>query len=284
MLSKQLSFAATLGILVTMPSPAFANFLGLDIGSEVEFVSHDNDRLTLDNREGTGNLLYPIWVGPEEGGMVSNIQVPPGGFLQKLSTKDKYGRWKLTAIDGDPVGIFEGPIDRGSGKFEITTEGIPELFNSSSIEISFVKGFGKVGVTLPGNQLEGPDGNNTVMEYTTSWCSFDPIGEMIDNNGIAQPISLGCFNLDSSGRPSEFFYDLDVSTGIASGTFTIQENFVSRGIILPGTVTKDFTIQQVPEPQPLTILGSVAALGFGAYAERKRKPSKSSEKDNTKDS
>ena len=39
-----------------------------------------------------------------------------------------------------------------------------------------------------------------------------------------------------------------------------------------------------PVPEPLTILGSVAALGFGAYAERKRKPSKSSEKDNTKDS
>ena len=37
-------------------------------------------------------------------------------------------------------------------------------------------------------------------------------------------------------------------------------------------------------PEPLTILGSVAALGFGAYAERKRKPSNSSEKDNTKDS
>jgi hypothetical protein len=37
-------------------------------------------------------------------------------------------------------------------------------------------------------------------------------------------------------------------------------------------------------PEPLTILGSLAAIGFGAYAERKRKPSNSSEKDNTKDS
>ena len=37
-------------------------------------------------------------------------------------------------------------------------------------------------------------------------------------------------------------------------------------------------------PEPLTILGSVAALGFGAYAERKRKSSNSSEEDNTKDS
>ena len=39
-----------------------------------------------------------------------------------------------------------------------------------------------------------------------------------------------------------------------------------------------------PVPEPLTILGSVAALGFGAYAERKRKLSNSSEKDDTKDS
>jgi hypothetical protein len=37
-------------------------------------------------------------------------------------------------------------------------------------------------------------------------------------------------------------------------------------------------------PEPLTILGSVATIGFGAYAERKRKPSKSSKKDNTKTS
>jgi len=37
-------------------------------------------------------------------------------------------------------------------------------------------------------------------------------------------------------------------------------------------------------PEPLTILGSMAALGFGAYAERKRKASNSSEEDNTKDS
>jgi hypothetical protein len=39
-----------------------------------------------------------------------------------------------------------------------------------------------------------------------------------------------------------------------------------------------------PIPEPLTILGSVAALGFGAYAERKRKSSNSSEEDNTEDS
>lgn len=39
-----------------------------------------------------------------------------------------------------------------------------------------------------------------------------------------------------------------------------------------------------PVPEPLTILGSVAALGFGAYAERKRKTSKSLKKDNTKTS
>lgn len=282
MLSKQVSLAATLGILVTIPSPALASFLGLDIGSEVEFLSDDDDRLTLDNRKGTGVLLYPIWVGPEQGGMVANIQVPPGGFVQKLSSKKKGGRWELTGIDGDPVGIFEGPISSGSGVFEITTEGIPELFNFSVIEISFIEGFGRIGATLPGNQLEGPDGNDTFIEYTTSWCSFDPIGERIDNNGIAQPISLGCFNLDSSGRPSEFFYNLDVSTGTASGTFTIQEDFVSGGITLPGTVTKNFTLQvQVPEPTSTFGLLALGTLGAASTLKRKLKPSKSTEKETT---
>ena len=274
---KQVSI--TLGILagsVTTTSPALAAFLGLDVGNEVDFISDDDDRLTLDNRMGTGDLLYPIWVGPEEGGMVSNIKVPPGGFVEKLSRKVKGGRWKLSAIEGDPIGIFEGPITQGSGIFEINTEGIPELFSFSAIEINFVEGFGRIGATLPGNQLEGPDGNDTFIEYTTSWCSFDPIGERIDNNGITQPISLGCFNLDSSGRPSEFFYDFDASTATASGTFTIQEDLVRGEITLPGTVTKNFTLQiSVPEPTSTLSLFALGTLGAGSVLLRKKKQQKS---------
>lgn len=267
----------------TTPSPALANFLDLSVGTKVDFISHDRDRLTLDNRMGSGNLFYPIWVGPEKGGMVSNIVVPPGAFVEKLSTKQKSGQWQLEAVVGDPIGIFEGSITSGSGIFEITTEGIPELFSSSVIKISFVEGFGTIGVTLPGNQLEGLDGNDTFIEYTTSWCSFEPIGEIIDNDGITQPISLGCFQLNSSGRPSEFFYDFDPSTATASGTFTIQEDFVSGGITLPGTVTKNLSLQiSVPEPTSALSLFAFGILGVASTLNRKLKPSKSSEKETTK--
>ncbi len=71
---------------------------------------------------------------------------------------------------------------------------------------------------------------------------------------------------------------------VGSLTLNLAVNDVSLSDCL---VCSASTFQSVPEPnvpEPLTILGSVAAMGFGAYAERKRKPSKSSEKDDTKTS
>jgi hypothetical protein len=57
---------------------------------------------------------------------------------------------------------------------------------------------------------------------------------------------------------------------------------VQTGVNFSGDTFKVREYASVPEP--LTILGSLATIGFGAYAERKRKPSKSSKKDNTKGS
>lgn len=82
-----------------------------------------------------------------------------------------------------------------------------------------------------------------------------------------------------------YFEALDATNGIKSGSFL--DGFNTKGIgidlMLNGRI-KITSVSTTTVPEPLTILGSVAALGFGAYAERKRKPSKFSEKDNTKDS
>jgi len=252
-------------VLATIPSVAHAAYI-IKPGAEVTFTSEDTDFLKLDNTKGTGDLLYPIWVGPKVGGGVFNITLPPGGFLQKDSFKTKGGRWKLVAVVGDPIGIFEGPISTGSGQFVITTKDIPGLFESSTIDIHLVGGFGRIGATLPGNQLEGPDGGDTFIEYITSWYSFDPIGTTIDNNGVSQPLSLGYFDLVSVGRPSKFSYDFDIPTHSAVGVFTIQEDLVFRNLgitavdvstTIPGIVTKNFSVTVVPEPSSFSMLASI---------------------------
>ncbi len=68
-----------------------------------------------------------------------------------------------------------------------------------------------------------------------------------------------------------------------SRSFAVAQLSLSANLLEPTSGVATYTVPE-PVPEPLTILGSVAALGFGAYAERKRKPSNSSEKDDTKDS
>ena len=79
-------------------------------------------------------------------------------------------------------------------------------------------------------------------------------GKIIENNLTIKKESTG----------------VGVNVKLVGGTFTIDNN----------EFHKETKIEPVPEP--LTILGSMAALGFGTYAERKRKLSESSAKDNTK--
>jgi len=82
---------------------------------------------------------------------------------------------------------------------------------------------------------------------------------------------------------------LQGSVGIETSGFATPNDFLfvgGGGGAAAGTPGGFIDTQEPPDevPEPLTILGSMAALGFGAYAERKRKASNSSEEDNTEDS
>jgi hypothetical protein len=104
------------------------------------------------------------------------------------------------------------------------------------------------GITLPGNQLTGPDGSSTFISYKTTWFSSDPIG-MFNDGTTDFDVSLGLFNLDSAGRPSSFSYSLNSDLS-GHADFTIAENFVSgvAGDIIPGMVTKSMDFVPVPGP------------------------------------
>ena len=78
--------------------------------------------------------------------------------------------------------------------------------------------------------------------------------------------------------------NITVTTFLSADELNQANNDFERGLLefVPG----GFTVLQIPRavPEPLTILGAATATGFGAFFERKRKLSESSEKDNTKDS
>ena len=105
---------------------------------------------------------------------------------------------------------------------------------------------------------------------------------------LAQP-------LDSSGEQNFFSFYFEAATPVLVSSITYYDqpgNYdfkqlnssckTINGTCCSNNPVEGSDINEVPEP--LTILGSVAALGFGAYAECKRKSSNSSEKDDTKDS
>jgi hypothetical protein len=91
--------------------------------------------------------------------------------------------------------------------------------------------------------------------------------------------------LDSEG----WFLGPDNVLNVSGGAFKGNDgvswiNAPVTDVLYKSKANKGVYLVATPVPEPLTILGSVAALGFGAYAERKRKLSNSSEEDNTKDS
>ena len=116
--------------------------------------------------------------------------------------------------------------------------------------------------------------------------SFDYEFLFTDVNGGPPLVNPIKGNVIRNDRDVNIDRDIDLIDG---GSFTFKDIHLKltgvQGIYSFTEISVGVDADDVePVPEPLTILGSVAALGFGAYAERKRKPSNSSEKDNTKDS
>ncbi|MFM7440427.1 MAG: PEP-CTERM sorting domain-containing protein [Snowella sp.] len=68
---------------------------------------------------------------------------------------------------------------------------------------------------------------------------------------------------------------LDEATGISADGFTIVGNGINPSGQREGWVAN---LSPEPVPEPLTILGSIAAIGFAASFERKFNKNKSDEK------
>ncbi|MEP6886877.1 MAG: PEP-CTERM sorting domain-containing protein [Nitrospirales bacterium] len=250
--------------LVHLASYAIA--FPIPIGVSANFDSHDMSHLMLVGPSpGEPPLQFPTPNGP--------IIVPSGASVTMDDVKNKNGNGSIKAITGDPLAVFGGPITGGSGTITVTSSGVAELFPSSTIHLNFISGSLETGITLPGNQLVGPDGNDTFMNYTTSWSSFDPIGRF--SNG--SPVVLGQFTLNSVGRPSSFSYSLNPDLS-GHMNFTIGENLTltsaagsPTGPSIVGTVTKSLDFTPIPESSTWLLLST----GLAVIALRARRRSQS---------
>jgi hypothetical protein len=267
---KRFILPVSVFVALNIFSPPSWGAYPIPVGTKATYESKDTDQHVLNNRDGTKDLIFPVWIGPEATGSIRDIIVPPGGYIKMDSKKTKGGGWELTGIVGDPVGQFSGLITSGTGTFEIQTEGIPGLSPYSVVTID-LNGPGPLtmGLSLPGDQLVGPDGSSTYITYSTSWCSYDKIGEIMESGAVLD-VSLGCFDLNSKGRPTMFNYSFDQVSQLVEGTFAIQEDYIVNGFIINGTVTKEFK-SQLPVPAPLPILGFAAMYRFSRKLRQKIK-------------
>ena len=182
---------------------------------------------------------------------------------------------------------FNPPTDYCTKKDDPSTEILLSLYGSftGTLATSFIP---ISGTPVP---LDGPYAEATAS--ITASLPLEPpfIPETLKIGSITIEQTAGSksiavkdgYEIPFTGTLRGFAYkDLDASGGTAY-SYSDSQLLVRVNLLGEKSGVATYTVPE-PVPEPLTILGSVAALGFGAYAERKRKSSNSSEEDNTKDS
>lgn len=162
--------------------------------------------------------------------------------------------------------------------------------NSKSLEVSLFE-TNSLKVVMQPFDKEGKPGNP--FEFISSEVKID--GEEVSVNGKKllrldwiedQTHDSMKWNVDvrDEGIPEPLVQSVLYYAGLYGRT-TKTVNITFNGSKDPSLSFQQIVGKEIHAvPEPPTILGLVAAMGFGAYAERKRKPSKSSKKDNTKTS
>jgi len=208
-----------------MPSTSVAGYIYHDWYSE----DHSDALIAVEYKK--------IATLPKKGGGTIDLpcNLSDGCIIQLKDFKKKSGKVVYSTISAASNSIsdlqtLEGTIDKGFGRFEITTSGFESLFNNVTVTANLIESTGFTAIVgLPGDQL--PQGGS--LAYSTKWFSDKPIGK---DPITGDEIILGEFFLDSAPPLEAFEYSLSPSLQV---NFTIGEVYkFSSGFEIGGMVTK----------------------------------------------
>ena len=85
-----------------------------------------------------------------------------------------------------------------------------------------------------------------------------PVANFVGNDNLI-PLTLGGISFEDANNFSWNFYAVD----------TTKDGFITTNFNLPNGSAGEGNFRYIPVPEPLTIIGSITALGFGGFLKRK---------------
>ena len=264
-----------------------------DLGPEFhnDWVGLGNTGTTAlwDGRAGTAIPNRDL-LGTFAAGGDARALVPGGEFTQDAlgDTAIDGGPGPYSPNDGPPFGPFGGPpVPDGSGNvldgFTLTIDDFDEGEILSFNWFLLDENLQNIGVSGQGNDFgfgtvnlqrsplgvsSGPAlfGGNTGLNQSSSlffdnvFLTSDPGGEDFINSALSGSDTVSTFFNPLDPEPANFLGELSAGTTAAFLNPNDQALLCSNGCPV------NFT----PVPEPITIMGSLSAIGFGAYFRKRR--------------
>jgi hypothetical protein len=268
-------------ISLTKTFTSCATIFGIIAGSSIAIINPAQAGLISDFRGGIGIDQHCKVTDLNEQIDNNNNNVGAGNPNEVVCSKT------FTPIDTYIDSVFEViPSNAEGGVTEyIFKETVINNTGNTWTDFHFELGFGIGGGFKKSNLTD-------FLDFDVSTVGNNP--SMEDNNGNTERDPIPTSNKFSQlmHQANNIWWDIGQVPNGESVDFTFSIDVPDFNNSMPDSAKSElgyrFTLRERPSteiepiPEPLTILGSATALGFGAFFKRKLKPSQFSEKETTK--